>query len=156
VDPLVTGITLLCPTEADTRAVGRRLASLLRPGDIVLLAGDLGSGKTVFAGGIGEGLGVDEPVISPSYILSRRYEGLMPMVHADIYRLGSSAEIDDLDLLGDAADGVLVVEWGHAAEQVFGDEHLMVRIGVVDDGARQVDLEPHGSWRTRPLAEIAS
>lgn len=149
-------VSLLCPTEADTRAAGRRLASLLRPGDVVLLGGDLGAGKTVFAGGIGEGLGVVEPVISPSYILSRRYEGFLPLVHADIYRLGSSAEIDDLDLLGDAADGVLVVEWGHAAEQVFGDEHLMIRIEVVEDGARRVDLEPHGQWRSRPLEEIAS
>jgi tRNA threonylcarbamoyladenosine biosynthesis protein TsaE len=153
---IAMSVSLICLTEADTRAAGRRLASLLRPGDVVLLAGELGSGKTVFAGGIGEGLGVDEPVISPSYILSRRYEGLLPLVHADIYRLGSSAEIDDLDLLGDAADGVLVVEWGHAAEHAFGDEHLMVRIEVVEDGARRVDLEPHGQWRSRPLAEIAS
>ncbi|HUG75459.1 MAG TPA: tRNA (adenosine(37)-N6)-threonylcarbamoyltransferase complex ATPase subunit type 1 TsaE, partial [Acidimicrobiia bacterium] len=68
----------------------------------------------------------------------------------------SSAEIDDLDLLGDATDGVLVVEWGHAAEQVFGDNHLMIRIEVVEDGARRVDFEPHGRWRSRPLAEIAS
>jgi tRNA threonylcarbamoyladenosine biosynthesis protein TsaE len=156
VDPVVTAITLLCPTESDTRSTGRRLASLLRPGDVVLLAGDLGAGKTVFAGGIGEGLGVDEPVISPSYLLSRRYEGLMPMVHADIYRLGSTAEIDDLDLLGEAADGVLVVEWGHAAEQAFGEEHLVIRIEVVEDGARRVQFEPHGRWRSRPLSEIAS
>lgn len=150
-------IDLLCPTDADTRAVGRRLASLLRPGDVVLLAGDLGVGKTVFAGGIGEGLGVDEPVISPSYLLSRRYDGLLPMVHADIYRLGSTAEIDDLELVDDAEDGVLVVEWGHAAEQVFGDEHLLVRIQVVEEGARRITLEPHGGgWEGRPLQEVAS
>lgn len=148
-------ISLLCPTEADTRAVGRRLASLLRPGDVVLLAGDLGAGKTVFAGGIGEGLGVDDQVISPSYILARRYEGLLPMVHADIYRLGSSAEIDDLELMGDAADGVLVVEWGHAAEQSFGEDHLLIRFEVADDGSRRVVLEPHGSWEARPIDEVA-
>jgi tRNA threonylcarbamoyladenosine biosynthesis protein TsaE len=148
-------VELRCAREADTRGVGRRIANLLRPGDIVLLAGELGSGKTVFAGGIGEGLGVDERVISPSYILARRYEGLLPLVHADIYRLGSSAEIDDLDLLGAAADGVLVVEWGHAAEQSFGDDHLLVRFAVEDDGSRLIVLEPHGSWVDRPIAEVA-
>ena len=147
---------MVCATEADTRAVGRRLASLLRPGDIVLLAGELGSGKTVFAGGIGEGLGVDEPVISPSYVLARRYEGLLPMVHADIYRIGSSAEIDDLDLVRDAADGVLVVEWGHAADMAFGDDYLMVRLDPQPDAARTVVLEPHGSWTRRPIGEVAS
>ena len=68
-------LTLRCPEEADTRAVGRRLASLLRAGDVVLLTGDLGAGKTVFASGIAEGLGVAEQVVSPSFILARRYAG---------------------------------------------------------------------------------
>ena len=99
-------LTLCCPCEADTRALGRRLASLLRAGDVVLLAGDLGSGKTVFASGIAEGLGVAEPVVSPSFILARRYEGLMGLVHADLYRLGSSAEVDDLDWPLSASFGV--------------------------------------------------
>lgn len=144
-----------CPTEAETRAVGRRLASLLRPGDVVLLAGDLGAGKTVFAGGIGEGLGVDEPVVSPTFILARRYSGLLPMVHADIYRVGSSAEIEDLDLTVEAADGVLVVEWGQAAEQSFTDDHLVVRFEVTQDGARTLTLEPKGAWRERPIEEVS-
>lgn len=146
-----------CASESDTRAVGRRLASLLRPGDIVLLAGELGSGKTVFAGGVGEGLGVDEAIISPSFILARRYEGLLPFVHADIYRLGSLAEVDDLELIDSAADGVLVVEWGHVAEQSFADDHLLVRIEVdYDDESRTIVLEPKGSWATRPLDEVAA
>lgn len=150
-------VSIHCATEADTRAVGRRLASLLRPGDIVLLAGELGAGKTVFAGGVGEGLGVDEPIISPSYILSRRYEGLMALVHADIYRLGSTSEIDDLELVDSAADGVLVVEWGHVVEQAFADDHLVVRFEVDDDDlSRTVTLEPRGSWTRRPLGEVSA
>jgi tRNA threonylcarbamoyladenosine biosynthesis protein TsaE len=148
-------VELRCPSEADTRAVGRRIANLFRPGDVVLLAGELGSGKTVFAGGIGEGLGVEERVISPSFILARRYEGLLPLVHADIYRIGSSAEIDDLDLRGAASDGVLVVEWGHAAEPSFGDDRLVVWFQVEGDGVRRIRLEPHGTWADRPLAEVA-
>ena len=148
-------LTLRCPGEADTRALGRRLASLLRAGDVVLLAGDLGSGKTVFASGIAEGLGVAEPVVSPSFILARRYEGLLGLVHADLYRLGSSAEVDDLDLLESAADGVLVVEWGEAAAGCFAEDHLLVRLEADDTGARTVTLVRRGSWQERPLEEVA-
>ena len=148
-------ITLTCSTEAETRAVGRRLASLLRAGDIVLLAGDLGAGKTVFAGGIAEGLGVEVPVVSPSFVLVRRYEGLMTMLHADLYRVGSSGEIEDLDLTTDAAEGVLVVEWGDVAEQAFGDHYLIIRFSADEDGVRTLRLHPHGSWAPRPLEEVA-
>jgi tRNA threonylcarbamoyladenosine biosynthesis protein TsaE len=148
-------VAVACAAEADTRAVGRRLASLLRAGDVVLLSGELGAGKTVFASGVAEGLGVETPVVSPSFVLVRRYEGLMTLVHADLYRVGSSGEIEDLDLASDAADGVLVVEWGDVSEQSFGEDHLMVRITQDDDGVRTVALEPHGSWRSRPLGEVA-
>lgn len=147
---------LQCATEADTRSVGRRLAALLRAGDIVLLAGDLGAGKTVFAGGIGEGLGLDEPVVSPTFVIVRRYTGLMPMVHVDLYRVGSLSEIDDLDLDLEALDGVLVVEWGQAAEQAFGDDHLVVKITPDPDGSRVIELVPRGSWTSRPLQELDS
>ena len=147
-------IGISCATAADTRSVGRRLAGLLRAGDIVLLAGDLGAGKTVFAGGIGEGLGLDEPVVSPTFVIVRRYSGLMPMVHVDLYRVGSLAEIDDLDLDLESFDGVLVVEWGQAAEKAFGDDHLFVLITPASDGGRTIRLTPRGSWAARPLEEL--
>ena len=84
----------------------------LRAGDVVLLAGRLGAGKTLLAAGIGEGLGVEEPLTSPSFILARAHEGFLPVVHADVYRLGTSAEFEDLDLPEQARDGVLLIEWG--------------------------------------------
>jgi len=146
--------SITCAEEADTRSVGRRLASLLRPGDVILLAGELGAGKTVFASGVAEGLGVDVPVVSPSFVLSRRYRGLVPMVHADLYRVGSSGEVEDLDLAHEASDGVLVVEWGNVAEPQFGDEFLLVRLEIRDGGAREVTFVPHGTWCGRPLREI--
>jgi len=93
-------------------------------------------------------------VVSPSFVLVRRYEGLVGMVHADLYRLGSSAEVEDLDLVSEAEDGVLVVEWGEAAEQCFPEEHLVMRLVVDEDGGRIITLEPHGSWRSRPLQEV--
>jgi tRNA threonylcarbamoyladenosine biosynthesis protein TsaE len=148
-------IRVVCATTADTRALGRRLAGLLRSGDIVLLSGDLGAGKTVFAGGIGEGLGLDQPVVSPTFVIVRRYDGLMPMVHVDLYRVGSLAEIDDLDVDRET-DGVLVVEWGQAAEQAFGDDHLMVVIERQEDGARSIELVPRGAWKGRPLEELVA
>ena len=148
-------IEIGCSSPDETRAVARRLASLVRPGDIVLLKGGLGAGKTVFAGGLADGLGVTEPVTSPTFVLARRYSGFMPVVHADVYRVGSSAEIEDLDLLDDAAQGLLVVEWGDVAEQQFGEDHLLVEIVVRDDESRLLRLVPSGSWADRPLTEVA-
>jgi tRNA threonylcarbamoyladenosine biosynthesis protein TsaE len=148
-------VVVSCGEAGDTRAVGRRLAGLLRAGDAVLLSGDLGAGKTVFASGIAEGLGVEDPVVSPSFILARRYEGLLPMVHADLYRLESSGEVEDLDLTSEAADGVLVVEWGEVAGQAFTADHLLVRITADADGVRTVEMTPRGSWEGRPLGEAA-
>ncbi len=149
-------ISVCCPGAADTRALGRRLASLVRPGDVVLLGGDLGAGKTVFASGIAEGLGVDEPVLSPTFVLARHYRGLVDLVHADIYRVGSAGEIDDLDLIDSASGGLLIVEWGDAAESSFPEDHLVVRLAVGGDGNRTVTLIPRGSWQSRPLHEVTS
>ncbi len=143
-----------CPTPDATRALARRLASLVRPGDVLLLKGRLGAGKTVFAAGIAEGLGVQEQVTSPTFVLARRYAGFMPLIHADVYRVGSLAEIDDLDLLDEADRGALVVEWGDVVEQQLGNDHLLVEIVPGDDGVRLVRLKPHGFWADRPLGEV--
>jgi len=83
-------IEVRCQTEDDTRAFAARLASVLRPGDTLVLVGGLGVGKTLFTGGLATGLGVEEEVLSPSFVLVRRYDsGFLPFVHADVYRLGS-------------------------------------------------------------------
>jgi tRNA threonylcarbamoyladenosine biosynthesis protein TsaE len=84
-------IEIATSNPAETLALGRRLAAMLSAGDVVLLAGQLGAGKTMFAAGIGEGLGVEEPLTSPSFILARAHQGFMPLVHADVYRRGTSA-----------------------------------------------------------------
>jgi tRNA threonylcarbamoyladenosine biosynthesis protein TsaE len=141
-------------TVADTRAFGRRLAPLLRPGDLVLLAGPLGAGKTALAQGIGAGLGVRGDVTSPTFVIARVHAGPVPMVHADAYRLGDRPdprlEIDDLDLDADAEDSVTVVEWGEGLVEQLNDDHLVVRIDRGDDDTRVVDLVPHGGdWADR-------
>lgn len=144
-----------CPTETDTRAAAGRLASLLRPGDVVVLCGPLGAGKTAFAGGIAEGLGVETPVVSPSFVLMRRYDdGFIPFVHVDVYRLTSVGEFEDLDVLEEGGDGVVVIEWGNAVAPVLPPDHLRVEFTVGESGSRHLRLVPCGRWEGRPLEEV--
>jgi tRNA threonylcarbamoyladenosine biosynthesis protein TsaE len=149
---ITTGIRLA--TVDDTREFGRRLASILRAGDLVLLTGPLGAGKTALAQGIGAGLGVRGAVTSPTFVIARVHRGPVPMVHADAYRLGDRpdprAEIDDLDLDASAEDAVTVVEWGAGLVEQLNDAYLSVHIDRLDDDTRIIDLEPHGGdWAAR-------
>ncbi|WP_250028588.1 tRNA (adenosine(37)-N6)-threonylcarbamoyltransferase complex ATPase subunit type 1 TsaE [Paractinoplanes maris] len=142
------------PTVDDTREFGRRLASILRPGDLVLLTGPLGAGKTAMVQGIGAGLGVTDAITSPTFVIARVHRGRTPLVHADAYRLGDRpdprAEIDDLDLDASADDAVTVVEWGAGLVEQLNDEYLRVRLDRLDDDTRVVELVPHGGdWATR-------
>jgi tRNA threonylcarbamoyladenosine biosynthesis protein TsaE len=153
-----TGIRLA--TVDDTHAFGRRLAGLLRPGDLLLLSGPLGAGKTALVQGIGDGLGVLGAVTSPTFVIARVHRadpargGALPLVHADAYRLGAAvdprAEIDDLDLDASADDAVTVVEWGAGLVEQLNDAYLAVRIDRLDDDTRVIDLVPHGGdWAAR-------
>ena len=149
-------IEVRCDTEADTEAFAGRLAAELRPGDVVVLAGGLGAGKTLFTGGLASGLGVEEQVVSPSFVLVRQYDsGFMPVIHVDVYRLGSLNEFDDLDVFELASEGVLVIEWGDAVESALPTDHLRVEFTVVEGGSRVLTLVPTGSWRDRDLGRTA-
>ena len=126
-------------TAAEMRDLGRRLAGLLRAGDLVVLSGPLGAGKTTLAQGIGAGLGVRGPVTSPTFVIARVHPSLgagPDLVHADAYRLGSRAEVDDLDLDADLATSVTVVEWGEGLVEELADSCLQVGIqsAVLDSG----------------------
>lgn len=125
-------------TSDDTQRAGRSFASLLRPGDIVLLAGQLGAGKTTFTQGVASGLGVRERVTSPTFTIVRQHEcvndlGITTLHHADVYRVESIGEVMDLDL-GELVEesAVAIVEWGNIATSVFGREVLTLDV-VVDD-----------------------
>jgi len=140
------------PEVADTRELGRRLGQLVRAGDLVVLAGPLGAGKTVLAQGIGAGLGVRGPVTSPTFVLARVHRGgRLPLVHVDAYRLGSVEEVDDLDLDADLGSSVTVVEWGSGLVEQLTDAHLLVRLARSPDSEdREATLEPSGgTWAAR-------
>src|SRR5215831_19850319 len=119
------------PTAARMRELGRRLAGLLRAGDLVVLSGPLGAGKTTLVQGIGQGLDVRGAVTSPSFVIARVHPSLgagPALVHADAYRLGSRAEVDDLDLDADLATAVTVVEWGEGLVEDLAESFLTVSI----------------------------
>jgi tRNA threonylcarbamoyladenosine biosynthesis protein TsaE len=136
------------PTAADMHRLGRALAELLRPGDLVVLSGPLGAGKTTLTQGIGAGLAVDGDVLSPTFVIARVHRGgRVPMVHADAYRLGSVEEIDDLDLDASLDESVTVVEWGEGLVERLSGDRLEVRIdraSAESDDGRTVRLTPVG------------
>ena len=146
------------PQVTDTRDFGRRLAKLLRLGDLVLLIGPLGAGKTALAQGIGAGLGVRGPVVSPTFVIARVHAGgRLPLVHVDAYRLGSLAEVDDLDLDVSVAESVTVVEWGAGLAEQLADSRLEILLDRKPDSeVRTVTLRPvGGDWAER-TAELTS
>jgi len=123
--------------------LGRRLASLLRAGDLVVLSGPLGAGKTTLAQGIGSGLSVRGQVTSPTFVIARVHRSLgsgPDLVHADAYRLGSRAEVDDLDLDADLGTAVTIVEWGEGLVEDLADSFLAVTIEpTIEPGAAPAD-----------------
>ena len=128
--PAVTA-RLAVPGAAQMRLLGNRLAGLLRAGDLVVLAGSLGAGKTTLVQGLGEGLAVRGPVTSPTFVIARVHPSLRggpDLVHADAYRLGSRLEVDDLDLDADLDHSVTVVEWGEGMVENLAPGYLRVTI----------------------------
>ncbi len=143
-------VELSIATDTAMRDLGRSLATFLRAGDLVILAGPLGAGKTTLVQGIGEGLGVRGPVTSPTFVIARVHPALAgsgpSLVHADAYRLGSISEVDDLDLDADMARAVTVVEWGQGLAEGLASDRLEVSIQPdADSEARTVLLNAHGA-----------
>src|SRR5580693_1809309 len=145
-------VSLTVATSAEMRALGRSLATVLRAGDLVLLSGGLGAGKTTLTKGIGDGLGVRGPITSPTFVIARVHPPVGPvpagprpsLVHADAYRLGGVLELDDLDLDTDLASSVTVVEWGEGLAEGLAADRLEIAIQTLPmgtaDGADPDDL----------------
>ena len=131
-------------SAAETRRLGERLARRLKKGDVVLLQGELGAGKTCLAQGIGRGLRVAEPVKSSSFVLVNEYHGRLPVYHADLFRLNDPLEVAELALEENAAAGLLLVEWPDRAPQELPAEHLLLRFDILDERRRRIVLEASG------------
>ena len=148
--PWCSAPDLRIASHAAMQDLGRELAGLLRAGDLVILTGPLGAGKTTLVQGIGEGLRVRGPVTSPTFVIARVHPPLAgsgpSLVHADAYRLGSVAEVDDLDLDADVASAVTVVEWGEGLAEGLAEDRLEISIQPDLDGdVRTVRLTGHGT-----------
>ncbi|MBU4556420.1 MAG: tRNA (adenosine(37)-N6)-threonylcarbamoyltransferase complex ATPase subunit type 1 TsaE [Actinobacteria bacterium] len=132
--------------ESTTHELGRALASLLAPADVLLLSGDLGAGKTALVKGIAEGLGVREPITSPTFNILLVHPGTLPLYHMDLYRLENPEELEDIDYFGTLeADGVSCVEWGDRFSQAAPEEHLAVAISILGDNDRELLIEGAGA-----------
>jgi tRNA threonylcarbamoyladenosine biosynthesis protein TsaE len=139
----------------DTRRLAAALAELARPGDLLLLAGELGAGKTTFTQGFGAALGVQERITSPTYVLASHYRGRLELHHIDVYRLDQMSELADVglpELLDEG--GVTLVEWGEAIIPSLPPDYLLVRIDYDDEvDQRIIGLEPVGPvWTGRERA----
>jgi tRNA threonylcarbamoyladenosine biosynthesis protein TsaE len=144
----MSDVRLTVPTADDMRALGQQLADELSAGDLVVLTGDLGAGKTTFVQGVAAGLGAPGPVLSPTFVIARVYRGgRLPLVHVDAYRLGSRVEVDDLDLDADVAESVTVVEWGDGLVDALAADRIVIAIRRSTDEAdetRFVDVTTVG------------
>jgi tRNA threonylcarbamoyladenosine biosynthesis protein TsaE len=144
------------PTAEDTRTWGVRLGRLLQPGDLLVLTGGLGAGKTTLTQGLAEGVGVRGPITSPTFVIARVHPSIVggpPLVHVDAYRLGGFAELDDLDLDTSLEDSVTVVEWGHGLAEDLADDRL--EVVLVGEDTRTATLTTHGTrWRDVDLTAL--
>jgi tRNA threonylcarbamoyladenosine biosynthesis protein TsaE len=143
-------------SESETRELGRMLATILRPGDVLLLVGGLGTGKTCLAKGLASGLGVKERVLSPTFTLLREYMGRLPLYHLDAYRLEGPWDLYDIGVEEYLdGDGVLMVEWGDRARKFFGRNYLEIGLEFAgDEQERLIHLLPQGSYWEERLREL--
>jgi tRNA threonylcarbamoyladenosine biosynthesis protein TsaE len=145
-------VTVVTRSPWQTRCLAERIAALLEPGDVVVLEGDLGAGKTAFVQGVAAALGIEEPVLSPTFVIVREYEGALSLAHVDVYRLESPAQIADLGL-EELLDGtrVALIEWGDRVRALLPPDRLEVKIELGDAPEdRRVTVRSEGmAWHRR-------
>ncbi|MDG3132811.1 tRNA (adenosine(37)-N6)-threonylcarbamoyltransferase complex ATPase subunit type 1 TsaE [Streptococcus suis] len=138
--------------EMELVAIGERIGTLCEPGQLLILSGDLGAGKTTLTKGLAKGLDIDQMIKSPTYTIVREYEGTMPLYHLDVYRIGDDPDSIDLDefLYG---EGLTVIEWGELLDLTMLDDYLFVRIEKEGEG-RRLSFQAFGAKSDRLLAKV--
>jgi tRNA threonylcarbamoyladenosine biosynthesis protein TsaE len=150
-------VEIVTNDEEDTRRLGERLGRALKRGDVVLLSGDLGTGKTCLTQGIGRGMGCSAPVNSPSFVLMNEYAGRERLFHVDLYRVEDVEELDELGLWDYAERGVLVIEWPERGADILPGDGLVVELRYGDlERQRRLTFVPRGDRGATLLAEIAA
>lgn len=140
--------TFNCKTVESTQKIGVSLGQKLRAGDVLILDGPLGAGKTTFTQGVADGMKVRGPITSPTFVIYRIHPSIKSgpsLIHLDAYRLNSLAEVDDLDLDSNLYNAVLVAEWGSGKIEGIADEFLVVRFNRHDDDTRTISFIPNGN-----------
>ena len=149
-------ITLTSKSPEETRAIGERLGKLAEPGDIYILTGKLGAGKTVLTQGIALGLGITDCVLSPTFVLMRELnKGRLPLYHIDLYRLDRIEEVSDLGLDDYLfGRGLCVIEWAEKGLSVLPAGHLLIKIDYLSDTERSFEFIPHGKRYEKLLSKL--
>ena len=143
-------------SSEETQELGCKLGAVLKPGDVVLLQGELGAGKTCLTQGIARGLGITEQVISPTFILIGDYRGRVHLYHADLYRLDDPDEVVNLELANSTEDGVLIVEWPERDAGSLPPEHLLIHLEHRGPSGRCLTLQPRGPRARAILRELSA
>jgi tRNA threonylcarbamoyladenosine biosynthesis protein TsaE len=150
---------MIASDPEETAAIATRLAEHCRAGDVLVLSGELGAGKTTFTQALAKALGITAPVTSPTFVIAREHPGVdgrAGLAHVDAYRLGSALELDDLDI--DVVNNVVVVEWGEGLAERLGEDRLLIRIGRGDDPqdeTRMITFEPFGTYWTSVVEQFS-
>jgi tRNA threonylcarbamoyladenosine biosynthesis protein TsaE len=151
------GLVLEAADEPTTRAIGAVLAGVLEPGDVVGLTGDLGAGKTRFVQGAAAALDVEDPVVSPTFMLVRSYGGRLPVQHVDAYRLSGAAELEDLGIEEVLPpDAVAFVEWADRVLDALPPDWLELGFHTRPDEVREIHVRAHGTGWSARLPELRS
>lgn len=145
--------TFITHSERETRELARQIANLLKRGDVLALEGDLGAGKTTFAQGLADGLGIERKVDSPTFTIIKEYQGRYPFYHMDVYRLdGPEVELGLEDYF--YGDGICLVEWASRVEEVLPEETIWIHLHVQPDGDRQIHIQSTHSRALRLCKEL--
>ncbi|MBR3121739.1 tRNA (adenosine(37)-N6)-threonylcarbamoyltransferase complex ATPase subunit type 1 TsaE [Oceanobacillus profundus] len=142
-------------TVAETQVIAEKLATLLKPGDVITLEGELGAGKTTFTKGLAKGLGVKRNISSPTFTIIKEYEGTLPLYHMDVYRLEHSDEDIGFEEYFHG-NGITVVEWAQFIEEFLPNERLAIRIGYIDEDKRILEFTASSSHFEEVMNELIS